>query len=193
MTNKVVQFKKFWNYSLVFLTIVFHKNAQNIIPFSEKFTPGRTPSWKIIPLVRPFEAHFSGTTGAQAVHPVYRTSHRTEVQGAAPDGCHPFYPRLKRSSVAESVAESIEVCPSVTCVASVSTRVRRESWDWSKKRTRLEILATQAEASPSAVPACEVMHLCWILGHKIVGKVKFWDSRTHVPTEGKYTPHFWFR
>ena len=33
----------------------------------------------------------------------------------------------------------------VACVASLSVRVRRESWDESKKRiTRLETLATQA-------------------------------------------------
>ena len=30
------------------------------------------------------EAHFSGTTGAQAVYPVYRTSHRTEVERPPP-------------------------------------------------------------------------------------------------------------
>ena len=55
------------------------------------------------------QAHFSGTTGAQAVHPVYRTSHRTEVEGPPPsNGCHPLYsPRLKQSSVVESVTELI--------------------------------------------------------------------------------------
>ena len=59
------------------------------------------------------EAHFSGTTGARAVHSVYRTSQRREVEAPPPppplNACHPLqFPRLKQSSVAESVAESIE-------------------------------------------------------------------------------------
>ena len=39
------------------------------------------------------------------------------------------------------------------------------------------------QVSPSAVPACEVLYLHWILGHKTVGKVKFWDSRKSVSTK----------
>ena len=92
-----MQFKKFWNYILVFLTIVFHKNAQNIIPFSEKNLSQKDAILENNSAGQvSCEAHFSGTW--------------TEVEGAPPaNGCHPlFSPRLKQSSVAESEAESIE-------------------------------------------------------------------------------------
>ena len=36
------------------------------------------------------------------------------------------------------------------------------------------------QVSPSAVPSCEVLYLHWILGHKTVRKVKFWDSRKRL-------------
>ena len=63
-----MQFKKFWNYTLVFLTIVFHKKAQNIIPFSENFSLAILENNSAGQVS--CEAHFSGTW--------------TEVEGAPP-------------------------------------------------------------------------------------------------------------
>ena len=57
---------------------------------------------------------------------------------------------------------------------------------------------TGFQVYPSAVPACEVLYLRWILGHKIVRKFKFWDSKnpskkfTKMVLMVNYIPRFNF-
>ena len=53
---------------------------------------------------------------------------------------------------------------------------------------------TVYQVYPSAVSAREVLYLRWILGHQIVGKVKFWDSRRCPDLRRKQKTYktFWY-